>query len=236
MQFKNSPTAQVPTVVTCLGTPLQFCALQRSDPGPGPLVLKCRYECTEVGPWLPQELADKPDVQYVAGGATQNSIRIAQWLLQVPGATSYFGAIGNDEFGRKLRETASQGGVNVRATCPCGQNSELKMDCPSDRPHKQHMGSNESGWTAAGNRTVLRCKLQRTAHDSATRANAGAVHGGRGCADGHMRDLHHGRRALARRQPGRRQQLQGARDPAALRQGSSKFTFCSRRSMSCLLR
>jgi len=61
-----------------------------------------------------QELAAKPDVQYVAGGATQNSIRIAQWLLQVPGATSYFGAVGDDDFGHKLRETASQGGVNVR--------------------------------------------------------------------------------------------------------------------------
>ena len=61
-----------------------------------------------MGLWLPQELADKPDVQYVAGGATQNSIRIAQCLLQVPGATSYFGAIGNDDFGRKLRETASR--------------------------------------------------------------------------------------------------------------------------------
>ena len=53
-------------------------------------------------------------MQYVAGGATQNSIRIAQWLLQVPNATSYFGAIGDDDFGRKLRETGSQGGVNVR--------------------------------------------------------------------------------------------------------------------------
>ena len=30
-----------------------------------------------------QELSSKADVQYVPGGATQNSIRIAQWLLQV---------------------------------------------------------------------------------------------------------------------------------------------------------
>ena len=65
-----------------------------------------------------QELAAKSDVQYVAGGATQNSIRIAQWLLQVPGATSYFGAVGDDDFGHKLRETASQGGVNVRLAPP----------------------------------------------------------------------------------------------------------------------
>ena len=33
-------------------------------------------------PVLFQELADKPDVQYVPGGATQNSIRVAQWMLK----------------------------------------------------------------------------------------------------------------------------------------------------------
>jgi hypothetical protein len=29
-------------------------------------------------------------VEYIAGGATQNAIRVAQWMLQVPGAASYF--------------------------------------------------------------------------------------------------------------------------------------------------
>jgi len=36
------------------------------------------------------------------GGATQNSIRVAQWMLQVPGSTSYFGAIGTDNYGETL--------------------------------------------------------------------------------------------------------------------------------------
>ena len=63
---------------------------------------------------LLQELAAKSDVQYVAGGATQNSIRAAQWLLQVPGATSYFGSVGDDEYAEKLRKAAQDGGVNVR--------------------------------------------------------------------------------------------------------------------------
>jgi hypothetical protein len=31
-----------------------------------------------------EELVEKFDVEYVAGGATQNSIRVAQWMLQVP--------------------------------------------------------------------------------------------------------------------------------------------------------
>lgn len=47
-----------------------------------------------------KELSRYPDVQYVAGGATQNAIRVAQWMLQVPGATSYMGCIGQDEFGQ----------------------------------------------------------------------------------------------------------------------------------------
>lgn len=55
-------------------------------------------------------------MQYVAGGATQNSIRAAQWLLQVPGATSYFGCVGSDEYAEKLRKAAHDGGVNVRTT------------------------------------------------------------------------------------------------------------------------
>jgi hypothetical protein len=37
-------------------------------------------------------------VQYIAGGATQNSIRVAQWMLHVPGSTAYFGAVGTDDF------------------------------------------------------------------------------------------------------------------------------------------
>ncbi len=60
-----------------------------------------------------QALADKKDVQYIPGGATQNSIRIAQWMLQVPGATSYMGCIGKDEFGKVMTDTARGDGVNV---------------------------------------------------------------------------------------------------------------------------
>lgn len=29
------------------------------------------------------ELAAKAGVEYIAGGATQNSVRVAQWMLQV---------------------------------------------------------------------------------------------------------------------------------------------------------
>mmetsp|Transcript_5639 Transcript_5639/g.12532 ORF Transcript_5639/g.12532 Transcript_5639/m.12532 type:complete len:350 (-) Transcript_5639:19-1068(-) len=59
------------------------------------------------------ELVEKFDVKYIAGGATQNSIRVAQWALGAPGATSYVGCIGKDEFGSKIRDAATKDGVNV---------------------------------------------------------------------------------------------------------------------------
>lgn len=67
-------------------------------------------------------------VSYIAGGATQNTIRVAQWALQVPNATSYTGCIGSDSFGTELKKAASADGVNVlyqineltpTGTCAC---------------------------------------------------------------------------------------------------------------------
>ena len=50
------------------------------------------------------ELTAKPDVEYIAGGAAQNSIRVAQWMLQAPGATTYIGCVGKDATAAKMRE------------------------------------------------------------------------------------------------------------------------------------
>ena len=63
-----------------------------------------------------QELEQKYKVDYIAGGATQNTIRVAQWMLQVPGATSYFGCVGSDHYAEQLREVATKDGVNVSDT------------------------------------------------------------------------------------------------------------------------
>eukprot|EP00475_Leptophrys_vorax_P043123 TRINITY_DN8193_c0_g1_i1.p1 TRINITY_DN8193_c0_g1~~TRINITY_DN8193_c0_g1_i1.p1 ORF type:complete len:353 (-),score=60.30 TRINITY_DN8193_c0_g1_i1:238-1236(-) len=60
-----------------------------------------------------QELKDNYPVEYIAGGATQNSIRVAQWLLQTPKAVSYMGCIGKDEFGREMTKNCTAVGVNV---------------------------------------------------------------------------------------------------------------------------
>jgi len=53
-------------------------------------------------------------VQYIAGGAGQNAIRAAQWLLQTPGSTVYFGCVGKDQNGARLREEATNDGVLVQ--------------------------------------------------------------------------------------------------------------------------
>ncbi|XP_047158187.1 adenosine kinase 2-like [Vigna umbellata] len=60
-----------------------------------------------------EELASKTNVEYIAGGATQNSIRVAQWMLQAPGATGYIGCIGKDKFGEEMKKRCSLDGVKV---------------------------------------------------------------------------------------------------------------------------
>ena len=48
---------------------------------------------------LYKEMVDKYPVEYIAGGATQNSIRVCQWMLKTKGATTFIGCIGEDDFG-----------------------------------------------------------------------------------------------------------------------------------------
>ena len=61
-----------------------------------------------------EEIARHADVEYIAGGATQNSIRVCQWMLQSPNATSFIGSVGKDcEFGRKLKQVAESDGVKT---------------------------------------------------------------------------------------------------------------------------
>lgn len=63
---------------------------------------------------LYKELAAQESVSYIAGGATQGSIRVAQWMLQKSGATSYFGAVGDDTFGKRMISCCEEDGVNAQ--------------------------------------------------------------------------------------------------------------------------
>lgn len=62
---------------------------------------------------LYSELVEKYSVEYIAGGATQNTIRVAQWMSQKPGFAAYIGCIGNDQFGKELAAAAAADGVTT---------------------------------------------------------------------------------------------------------------------------
>lgn len=52
-------------------------------------------------------------VGYVAGGATQNSIRGAEWMAVTKGNTHYIGSIADDEDGKQLATVAAKDGVKT---------------------------------------------------------------------------------------------------------------------------
>lgn len=61
-----------------------------------------------------EEMAQKDNVAYIPGGATQNTARIAQWFLQdVPHATTYAGCIKDDKFGGILQKACADYGVRT---------------------------------------------------------------------------------------------------------------------------
>ncbi len=62
---------------------------------------------------LYDELVADYKVQYIAGGAGQNSMRVAQWMLGVPNTTAYFGCVGDDAYGEQLATCSRDDGVNV---------------------------------------------------------------------------------------------------------------------------
>jgi len=99
-----------------------------------------------------QELVERYEPEYIAGGATQNSIRVCQWMLQAPGATSYIGCVGRDAFGEQLRASASSDGVNVlyledeeaaTGTCAClingGERSLIANLAAANLYKKEHL-------------------------------------------------------------------------------------------------
>jgi adenosine kinase len=82
-----------------------------------------------------KELVDNYSPQYIAGGATQNSIRVAQWIMTAngkPGQTAYFGCVGDDSFGEQLEDCAAADGVCVHymktASAPTGTCAVLVKD------------------------------------------------------------------------------------------------------------
>merc|ERR1740138_330529 len=68
----------------------------------------------EVHKSLYAKLCESHPVEYIAGGATLNSIRVAQWMLANDGkkdVSHYIGSIGKDEFGATLKKQLAADGV-----------------------------------------------------------------------------------------------------------------------------
>jgi len=61
-----------------------------------------------------EDLVANKSPLYIAGGATQNTARVAQWQTNTAGAVTYAGAIGKDDkFGKTLKEAAAADGLTT---------------------------------------------------------------------------------------------------------------------------
>jgi len=58
-------------------------------------------------------LREYPDHHFVAGGATQNTMRAATWMLQQPGVSSYMGCVGQDKYHQLLHDAATKAGLKL---------------------------------------------------------------------------------------------------------------------------
>lgn len=97
-----------------------------------------------------EEIVKKFKVEYHAGGATQNSMKIAQWMIQEPHKVcTFFGCIGNDKFGEILKQKAEEAHVDAHyynqeeeptgtcAACITGANRSLVANLAAANAYKK---------------------------------------------------------------------------------------------------
>uniref|UniRef100_A0A6Q2ZKY7 Adenosine kinase n=1 Tax=Esox lucius TaxID=8010 RepID=A0A6Q2ZKY7_ESOLU len=97
-----------------------------------------------------EEIVKNFQVEYHAGGATQNSIKIAQWMIQEPHKVStFFGCIGEDRFGEILKQKAEEAHVDAHyyeqteeptgtcAACITGDNRSLVANLAAANCYKK---------------------------------------------------------------------------------------------------
>jgi len=60
-----------------------------------------------------EEISKHADVEYIAGGAAQNTMRACQWLSGNSVSAHYIGCIGKDENGKILKSTAEKDGLKI---------------------------------------------------------------------------------------------------------------------------
>ncbi|KAF4654312.1 hypothetical protein FOL47_010036 [Perkinsus chesapeaki] len=60
------------------------------------------------------EITKMPGVEYIAGGATQNSLRVAQWMLGGRGDAAFIGCVGRDHYADIMQKNCQHDGVITR--------------------------------------------------------------------------------------------------------------------------
>ncbi|KAI5749615.1 hypothetical protein M8J76_008783 [Diaphorina citri] len=63
---------------------------------------------------LYEDLIKNNKVDYIAGGSTQNTLRVAQWLIEKPKVAVFMGAVGKDNYSDILESKASEFGLVVK--------------------------------------------------------------------------------------------------------------------------
>ncbi|XP_037547400.1 adenosine kinase b isoform X3 [Nematolebias whitei] len=96
------------------------------------------------------EIVKRKKVEYHAGGSTQNSVKIAQWMIQKPHkVATFFGCIGKDRFGEILKKKAEEAHVDAHyyeqseeptgtcAACITGDNRSLVANLAAANCYKK---------------------------------------------------------------------------------------------------
>uniref|UniRef100_A0A915D1F4 Adenosine kinase n=1 Tax=Ditylenchus dipsaci TaxID=166011 RepID=A0A915D1F4_9BILA len=60
-----------------------------------------------------EEIVKREGIEYIPGGATQNALRVFQWIICKPNASTFFGAVGKDKYSEILYNQSKNAGVNV---------------------------------------------------------------------------------------------------------------------------
>merc|ERR1740115_173967 len=106
-------------------------------------------------------------VQYIAGGATQNSIRVAQWMLQEAGATAYMGCVGKDAKADTMKAECDKAGVNAlymvdpsapTGSCACcilGKERSLCTNLHAANNYKETHLQEASNWAIASGAKII---------------------------------------------------------------------------------
>merc|ERR1711865_405693 len=106
-------------------------------------------------------------VQYIAGGATQNSIRVAQWMLQEAGATAYMGCVGKGANADTMKAECDKAGVNAlymvdpsapTGSCACcilGKERSLCTNLHAANNYKETHLQEPANWAVASGAKII---------------------------------------------------------------------------------